>query len=296
MKITIFTPTYNRCELLYNLYDSLLSQTSRDFEWLIVDDGSTDDTFSVINKFMEANILDIRYVKVQNGGKHRAINIASDLAKGEYIFIVDNDDTLIPEAIEIGLTHLNNIDSNSEIAGVVFRLKYKNGSLVGDKLPFDNKIDNYFNIRYTLGYNVDFKEFTRVNVLRSYKYPEYLGENFCSEALVWNRISEKFDYLFVDKAIYICEYLDGGLSSSIISNRRNSSSYAMDIYSELFNNKRIPPCQKIKAGINFWRFAVYNKMSFLNKLQMLNFKILGLLLYLPSLIVVSMDSYKLKKK
>lgn len=292
--ISVFTPTYNRSELLNDLYESLKKQTSKNFEWLIIDDGSTDNTEQVVNDFIIENILNINYIKKANGGKHRTINLASDYALGDYIFIVDNDDTLIPEAIAIGEKYLEKINEN--IAGVVFRLMYKDGRKVGPDLPYTEKNDNYFNVRYNLGYNMDFKEFTKVSILKKYKYPDYKGENFCSEALVWNRISENYDFLFVDKPIYICEYLEGGLSSNIILNRRNSSSYAMDIYKDLVFNKNVPKIIKIKSIINYWRFCFFNKKSFLKKWKFLNFSTLGILFYPISLLFILKDSIKLKAK
>lgn len=293
-KITVFTPTYNRSSLLLDLYNSLINQTYKKFEWLIIDDGSTDDTQTVVERLINENLINIRYYKVDNGGKHRAINLAAEISLGDYIFIVDNDDTLTEDALYIGNSYLKNLTEND--AGVVFRLKFKDGKKVGIDLPYLEKKDNYFNVRYNLGYNNDFKEFTKIDVLRQFKYPDYEGEKFCSEALVWNRISEKYNYLFVDKSIYICEYLDGGLSSGIIMNRRNSSSYAMEIYSDLFNNYRVPFKEKIKSGLNFWRFAYFNYKTIDQKLAMLDNKVMGLILYVPALLIILFDTIKIKNK
>jgi glycosyltransferase involved in cell wall biosynthesis len=98
--ITIFTPTYNRAYSLRRLYDSLCKQTSNDFEWLVVDDGSTDDTENLINSFIADGKVDIRYFKQANGGKHRAINFGVREARGELFFIVDSDDQVTPDAVE----------------------------------------------------------------------------------------------------------------------------------------------------------------------------------------------------
>ena len=87
IKITIFTPTYNRDYIIINLYKSLLIQTLKDFEWLIIDDGSTDNTELLVSSFIKDNKINIRYIKQQNGGKHRAINKALEEAKGE-LFLV----------------------------------------------------------------------------------------------------------------------------------------------------------------------------------------------------------------
>lgn len=100
--ITIFTPTYNRAYRLPNLYKSLQEQTCKDFEWLVVDDGSTDNTSKLFEQWQaEENSFPIRYFKQPNGGKHRAINRGVKEAKGELFFIVDSDDTLSSNAIRI---------------------------------------------------------------------------------------------------------------------------------------------------------------------------------------------------
>ena len=99
MMITVFTPTYNRGNLLKRLYDSLCNQSFKDFEWLIVDDGSKDDTETVIANFIAQQKLVINYLKQENGGKHRAINKGVKEAKGEYFFIADSDDRLPKEAL-----------------------------------------------------------------------------------------------------------------------------------------------------------------------------------------------------
>ena len=100
MQITVFTPTYNRAHLLPRLYKSLCAQTCKDFEWVIVDDGSVDDTKSIIDGFINDNSITIRYFCQENGGKHRAINRGVKEAKGNLFFIADSDDTLPEKSIE----------------------------------------------------------------------------------------------------------------------------------------------------------------------------------------------------
>lgn len=106
MKLTILTPTYNRGYILNRLYESLLNQTDNDFEWLIVDDGSTDDTLNIVESFKKENKLKIRYIRQENGGKHRALNVGICTIESDWTFIVDSDDYLLPEAVhEIFRTH-----------------------------------------------------------------------------------------------------------------------------------------------------------------------------------------------
>lgn len=101
MKFTIFTPTYNRAYILPKLYQSLLRQSNKDFEWLVIDDGSTDNTETLVQKYINENKIPIRYYLQKNQGKHIAINKALNLANGEYIVTVDSDDYIVDNHIEI---------------------------------------------------------------------------------------------------------------------------------------------------------------------------------------------------
>ena len=105
--VTILTPTYNRSKFLKKLYDSLLSQTNKNFEWLIVDDGFTDNTKTIIEHFIDENLIKIKYIKKENGGKHTALNVGIKEISTKYTFIVDSDGLLVDSPIQtIILGHL----------------------------------------------------------------------------------------------------------------------------------------------------------------------------------------------
>ena len=130
--ITVFTPTFNRAYIIDNLYRSLLRQTDKDFEWIIVDDGSTDDTAKYVEGIQKNdNGFTITYTIQQNGGKHRAINRGVTLANGELFFIVDSDDYLTDDAIEKIKKWRNTLTPNCKWAGVSGLRGYTNGTIVG---------------------------------------------------------------------------------------------------------------------------------------------------------------------
>ena len=117
MFLTIFTPTYNRAYILPNLYESLVNQTSKDFEWVIVDDGSTDETESIVKKWIAESRICIKYIKQENQGKHIAINTGTEHADGELFFIVDSDDSLKNHAVStISEFWMSNNDHDSAAA------------------------------------------------------------------------------------------------------------------------------------------------------------------------------------
>lgn len=135
--ITVFTPTYNRGKLLSRLYKSLLEQTFRDFEWLIVDDGSSDDTESIVKELMDEGKLQIRYFKRENGGKHRAINKGVGLAKGELFFIVDSDDYLLENSLQLVWNYASDIMQDESFAGVAGSKCNPDGRKIGSPAKYN---------------------------------------------------------------------------------------------------------------------------------------------------------------
>lgn len=259
--ITVFTPTYNRKYILGELYDSLCKQTCRDFEWLIVDDGSTDETEDLVSSFIAEQKIVIRYINQINGGKHRAINIGLKEAKGEIFFIVDSDDALVPNAIERILYYFETINSKNDFAGICGLKAYFSGEKVGGEADFEILDCNSIDFRFKYNMKGDMAEVFKTDILRKYSFPEIEGEKFCPEALVWNRIAREYKLRYFNEKIYLCDYLPDGLTAKIVKLRMQSPEASKIYYSELFHTK-IPLAQKIKAAINYWRFALCSKNSF----------------------------------
>lgn len=221
MKITVFTPTYNRAYIIENLYRSLQRQSFTDFEWLVVDDGSSDNTEELLRKWSkENNNFEIRYYKRENGGKHRAINYALNKAKGELFFTVDSDDYLTDDALYKVDKWERSLDKSKKFAGIVANIGY-------DK---DKTINNFFKEEYLdldLLQRYDYTENGKkvldgerayifyTDIHRKYKYPEFEGEKFMTEAVVWNRMAHD-GYLvrYYNDIIWIFEYLDDGLTKA----------------------------------------------------------------------------------
>lgn len=259
--ITVFTPTYNRASLLGKTYESLKSQTCKDFEWLIIDDGSIDNTRSLIDSFIKENKIDIRYIYQENGGKQRAINKGSELAKGELFFIVDSDDFIVPDAIERIQQEWESVQKKNEYAGLCFR-KVRIGSLqlLGSPFPYPVFDSNSLDLAYHYHIYADKAEVFRTEVLRTFPFPEFEGENFVPEALIWYRISASgLKLRCVDIGIYCCEYLEDGLTKNFSSNlKRNNRGFCL-FYKELlyYKNTSFYP-HKIKAIIRIIQCYFYS--------------------------------------
>ena len=253
MLITIFTSSYNRGHLLPRLFSSLSGQSFKDIEWLIVDDGSTDNTHDVVMSFIEENIIPIRYVFKRNGGKHRAINEGVKHAKGELFFIVDSDDMLPTNALKRVAEVYGQIKEDRSFGGVAGVDAYPDGRTVGSGLPAPIIDCNSIGIRSKYHVTGDLSEVFRTDVMREFPFPEIEGEKFCPEVLVWNRIAYKYKLRYFNEAIYIAEYQPEGLTARIVEIRMKSPTATTTCYAEMVSLD-IPFKDKIKAAINYWRF------------------------------------------
>lgn len=221
MNITVFTPTYNRAYIIGNLYQSLKRQAYADFEWLVVDDGSTDDTESLFNQWMqEDNKFVIRYFKQENGGKHRAINRGLDMAHGQWFFTVDSDDYLTDDALAKVADWCAKIENHPSIKGIVANRGYT-PTETGNYLFKEPYLDKSFLDMYTLtrdGKLVLGGE--RAVILstalhREYKYPEFAGEKFMTEAVACNRMAyDGYKVRFYNDIIWVFEYKEDGLTKA----------------------------------------------------------------------------------
>lgn len=261
--VTIFTPTYNRAYILEKLYESLLIQSSKDFEWLIVDDGSQDSTEDLVMSLIAQNKISINYIKVENGGKHRAINKGVDMAQGESFFIVDSDDRLAENAVERILYHFDFVRDDKGFAGVSGLKVYFNGQRVGGEEDFNVLNCSALDFRFRYKIRGDVAEVFKTDILRKYKFPELEGETFFPEALVWNRIAQKYKIRYFYEKIYLCEYLEDGLSAKITKLRMKNWQASTMYYLELYNMP-LSVGAKIKAVINYWRF-MFCSGSFIKK-------------------------------
>ncbi|CCZ07559.1 glycosyltransferase family A protein [uncultured Culturomica sp.] len=268
--VTIFTPTYNRAYIIGKLYGSLLEQTDRNFEWLIVDDGSTDNTRELVGSFIREDRISIRYFRQENGGKHRAINRGVREAAGELFFIVDSDDQLTPETVARIVYHYETVREDKTFAGVCGLKAYFSGEKIGGESDFGILDCNALDYRFKYAIKGDMAEVFRTGILREYPFPEMEGEKFCPEGLVWNRIARKYRLRYFYEKIYLCDYLPDGLTAGIVKLRMKSPLTSMTYYSELYHSP-IPFLQRMKAAANYWRFAFCSDRYFSAKIRQIGF-------------------------
>ena len=209
--ITIVTHTYNRGYILPELFESLKKQTCKDFKWMIIDDGSSDNTEEVVKGFLwEAN-FEIQYIKKSNGGKHTAVNVGVKEISSELTFIVDSDDQLLPDAVETVIEKYSKYKEQENIGIYSFLRCYKNGTNIVE-VPENEMISNHITCRIKGNILGDMAEVFVTKVLKDYPFPEFAEERFLSEDTIWIEIAKKYDSVYFNKAIYQCEYLEDGIT------------------------------------------------------------------------------------
>ncbi|QQU05581.1 glycosyltransferase family 2 protein [Moraxella osloensis] len=252
--------------MIDKLYDSLCLQTCKDFEWIVVDDGSVDNTEELIQNFIQENKIHIVYYKQKNQGKHIAINKGVELAKGELFFIVDSDDILPKDSLEIVIEKYQSIKDDETIAGLAGRRGYISGGYIGTNKIYEDIIMTSIDFRFKKKIAGDMAEVYKTKVIRQYPFPQFEGERFCPEALVWKRIDQQYKMLWFSDIIYKGEYIPDGLTANIFKVRKNSPKASCLYYAEEAQYDT-PAYQKIKSVANYWRFSIYDDISFWEKLQ-----------------------------
>lgn len=221
---SILTPTYNRAYILHVAYESLCRQSNLEFEWIIVDDGSKDETEALVKRWQkECTLFPIIYFKQPNGGKHRAVNCGVGLASYDHILILDSDDYLTEDASEKIHRWMEMTRDLPDFAGF-------SGSKA--KAEGNKKESSYIDAtnierkKYHLLH--DQAEVYRTEIMKKYPFPEFEGEKFLPESASWDRIAlDGYKLRWFSDVIYICDYLQDGLTRKITYDvrRRNFQGY-----------------------------------------------------------------------
>ena len=286
MMITVLTPTFNREGVLRSLWDSLQKQTVKDFEWLVVDDGSTDGTKNLITQLQEKSDFPIRYIYKSNGGKHTALNVGIQTICSELTFIVDSDDCVTDDAIESILKIHKKYRAQNNICGYAFLRAFPDGKVNGKKFDVDEKIGSYIDVRVNGDdTGADKAEVFKTHCLKEFPFPEYPNEKFLGEDLVWVRMARKYEMVHINKAIYVGNYLEDGLT-----NNRRKHNIASPIgcmhRAEEFMESDLKTRYRIKGGLQYIVYGRFAGVEVVDLIRKSRHKILatvcipgGLLLY-----------------
>lgn len=260
--ITVFTPTYNRANLLPRLYESLCAQDCKDFEWFVIDDGSVDDTGKLFDVWSKKDVgFSIHYVKVQNGGKQRAINKALEMVDCDYFFIVDSDDILTHDAISFIYHAFNTLPLDDSFIGVSVVKGDFNGRPLF-RIPQIDSEEGFIDCnnieRPKYGLQSDMAEVYYTDKLKKYKFPVWKGETFTPEAVVWDRMAmDGYRLRWFSKVAYLCEYQEDGLTNSTWKLlKHNPMGYAMLFNTQLMVNEYLKKNKDSSAHSIWWTINV----------------------------------------
>lgn len=231
MLLTVFTPTYNRANILHRTFESLCRQESENLEWVIVDDGSTDDTERLVHQFINEAHFPIKYVRQEHGGKHRAYNRALGIAEGELFFTVDSDDWLTDDSLSIIAENQERLRGKGIVGGIIALKKKPDAGIYGNHFP-QAVMETTLEALGAAGCDGERSFVLKTEIARRYPFPEFDGEDFVTESVVFDRIGRDWSFLAIDKSLTICEYQAGGLSSGIYKRMWNNPTGFMVYHSQ----------------------------------------------------------------
>ena len=296
---TVFTPIYNRKHTIHRVWESLIQQTNKNFEWLIVDDGSEDGVEPLLRHYKEIADFPVRIFTQKNCGKHIAFNKAIDEAKGELLIPADSDDSFIPTTIEVFDENWKKFKDDS-ISGISVLCMDEDENIIGDKFP-TNIIFNYFDIAYKYKIKGEKWGCIRVDVLRKYKFPDMFGANFFPESYIWATIGLNYKtvYLNIPLRVY---FQDAGNQLMKVKKKSEGTTKIENFYTIWWINNILPIINKYLAFKDVLRKFVFlwettfilkkSSSSIIKEIKSRKNKIIAILTFLPSFILFKVLNVK----
>jgi glycosyltransferase involved in cell wall biosynthesis len=266
---SVCTPVYNRAKLLPRLYKSLLENSFDNvtFEWLLIDDGSTDDIESFISQVNFSDQVLFRYIKKENQGKHSCLNIAFEQANSELFLILDSDDLLAPNALMKIKSLWKEHKKAPKLAGIIGNcLAMESGKMLGDSFPQNAMLSTILANSYKLNLAGDRCDFIRTELLKNKRFPIIDGERFMPEAIVMQDFDLNYKYLCINDFFKVVEYQQGGLSDSYARLAMNNPQGMVLRFEKILNEvnllKQVDFKAKIKMYGNYSRYLLHSNRSF----------------------------------
>ncbi len=215
-QLTVFTPTYNRAHTLIRCYESLKRQTNKEFVWLIVDDGSSDETENMVMGWMqEEKGFKINYLYQENSGMHSAHNLAYENIFTELNVCIDSDDYMPIDAVEKILLFWNEQKDKENIAGFMALDALENGQIIGNEFPENIKKATSYDYYFKYGLKGDKKFILRTELCKLNRYPVFEGEKYVNLATKYSLLDLAYEFLNLNEVVCIVEYLEDGSSKNM---------------------------------------------------------------------------------
>lgn len=259
MFLSVITPTYNRGEMLIELFQSLQIQTYKNFEWIVVIDGSTDNTVKICEELKRKSTFDMQIINQTNGGKHRALNTGILQSNGEYTMIVDDDDYLVEDAVEMVKKWTDSIQDISGFAGVSGLRGESKDKIIGEFPKGKRYIDATNLERRKKHLTGDKAEVYKTDILKQYRFPQFEDEKFLAEGCVWNHIAgDGYKIRWFGKIIMIGKYLPDGLTNSQNKELNNFQGFT---YTSVIGAKYKTGPEKIMTIFRYYEIAKCKKLG-----------------------------------
>ena len=257
--ITVFTPAYNRAYTIHKTYESLKRQTNKNFKWLIVDDGSTDNTKELIEKWLqEKNDFEIVYIYQENQGMHGAHNTAYENIDTELNVCIDSDDYMPDDAIEKILSFWN-VNRNDKLAGIIALDAYESGEVIGSKFPDGLKETTLFEVNEKYKIPGDKKLIYRTELAKKYPYPLFKGEKYVGLAYKYYKLDQDYSLAVMNEVVCIVEYMEDGSSRNMFSQYvKNPKGFAF-YRIENMKNPKASLKYKFKENIHYVSSSIISK-------------------------------------
>lgn len=288
-RFSIITPSYNRACLLERLYLSLVNQSYSHLEWIVVDDGSTDNTREIISNIISKSPFIINYIYKENGGKHTALNAAFEAVNNDLILILDSDDMLAFNALEYIDTIWTELRVNPDIQGIISLCQDIDSNLIiGNQFPYDGFNSTITKNLFKYGIRGDKCDFIRASSIVSLRFPSFENEKFVPESIVTYEPDKLGYYYCVNKVLKLVEYQQGGMTKNF--NRltsKNPNGYFLR-FKHLLQNcfiEQMSMLSKFKVFTLYFEFLMKSDFSFIAELNSLKIKKRYAILFIPTFLV-----------
>lgn len=261
MYFTICIPAYNRAYTILRTLDSIKMQVFDSYEVLIIDDGSTDNTQETVMQYIKENELanKFQYFYKENGGKHSALNLGIEKAKGIFFMILDSDDWLAENALQNLHVHCKKIEHNDEFCGIMGKsVNSEDGKIIGDLFDLKESVSSYFDYHFIMPQKIfvnDCFEANKTKILKKYRFPEELGMRFVPEAWMFDQIGVKYKLLLTNEVFQLKEYLDDGITKDRDFKKKNARGFLYHYISRIENvlpKKKMHFKQSLKLQMGSW--------------------------------------------
>jgi glycosyltransferase involved in cell wall biosynthesis len=254
--LTIFTPTYNRAYTLHKCYASLKRQSNKDFIWLIIDDGSSDNTEDLVRNWIDENVISIQYYRQENQGMHGAHNTAYSMIDTELNVCIDSDDYMPYDAVEKIVAFWQE-NSREDIGGIVGLDCNNRGKIIGTELPKDIKNSTLFNLYNKYGVKGDKKLVYRTKLTKQFPYPVYENEKLVPLSYKYFMLDQEYEMLLMNEALCCVEYLPDGSSMNILKQYKVSPKGFRFYRMEMMKLPNTPVLFKFKQAIHYVSSSIF---------------------------------------